>query len=43
MIFALFNLKLIKLYHLDIKPLNILITKNNEYYIFKLSDFGEAK
>ena len=32
-----------KIYHLDIKPLNILSIKNNHIHIFKLSDFGESK
>ena len=28
------------IFHLDIKPLNILVIEN---YILKLSDFGESK
>ena len=42
MIFVLYNLKIIKINHLDIKPLDILIIiKDN--YILKLSDFGESR
>ena len=42
MIFVLYNLKIIKINHLDIKPLNILIIiKYN--YILKLSDFVESR
>ena len=28
---------------MDIKPLNILINKLNNYYEIKLSDFGESR
>ena len=42
----LYNLKIIKISHLDIKPENILVKKvkqvKNEY-ILKLSDFGESR
>ena len=37
---VLYNLKIIKISHLDIKPENILV-KNK--YILKLSDFGESR
>ena len=32
-----------KIYHLDIKPLNILSIENNNICILKFSDFGESK
>ena len=32
-----------KIYHLDIKPLNILSIENNHNHILKFSDFGESK
>ena len=40
MIYVLFQMKKIFIYHLDIKPLNILIV---EKYNIKLSDFGESR
>ena len=44
MIKVLYNLKIKKLSHLDIKPENILaIQKSEKNYILKLSDFGEAR
>ena len=47
-IFVLYNLKIKKINHLDIKPLNILIIIKYYYkkinkYILKLSDFGESR
>ena len=32
-----------KIYHLDIKPINILFIENDNLYILKLTDFGESK
>ena len=44
MIKVLYNLKIKKLSHLDIKPENILaIESEKEEYILKLSDFGESR
>ena len=43
MINILYNLKIIKISHLDIKPLNILVVIKNKKYILKLSDFGESR
>ena len=41
---VLYNLKIIKISHLDIKPENILVIKKSEIrYILKLSDFGESR
>ena len=40
----MYNLKIKKLSHLDIKPENILaIEKSVDKYTLKLSDFGEAR
>ena len=36
-------MKLKKLFHLDIKPLNILVNIINDNYNLMLSDFGESK
>ena len=44
MINVLYILKIKKISHLDIKPLNILaIQKLKNEYILKLSDFGESR
>ena len=40
---VLYNLKIIKISHLDIKPENILVIEKNNDYILKLSDFGESR
>ena len=46
MIKVLYNLKIIKISHLDIKPENILVIikgLKKIKYILKLSDFGESR
>ena len=40
MILVLYDLKTIKISHLDIKPCNILILMKNNKYDLKLADFG---
>ena len=40
---VLYNLKIIKISHLDIKPENILVKNIKNKYILKLSDFGESR
>ena len=41
---VLYNLKIIKISHLDIKPENILVKiALKDEYILKLSDFGESR
>jgi len=39
---VLYNLKIKKISHLDIKPENILVIYKS-IYILKLSDFGESR
>ena len=43
MIKVLYNLKIKKISHLDIKPENILVDYSKKQYILKLSDFGESR
>ena len=43
MLLALYDLRIKKINHLDIKPANILVVKTAGKFKLKLSDFGESR
>ena len=43
MIKVLYDLKQNNLSHMDIKPVNILVSKQNNKFELKLSDFGASR